>query len=53
MIPAERYLNELIGRCFVNGFIEDIQLLMNFINQYPDKCKNQEEIKLVCRHRHR
>ena len=41
MIPIERYLNTLIGRCFVNGLIEDYQLLMNFIFQYSDKCKNK------------
>ncbi len=41
MIPIERHLNNLIGRCFVNGLIEDFQLLMNFILQYPDKCKTK------------
>ncbi len=38
MTTMERYLNDLIGRCFVNGLIEDFQLLINIILQYPDKC---------------
>ncbi len=40
MTTIEKYLNQLIGRCFSYGLIEDFQLLMNFILQYPDKCKN-------------
>jgi len=39
MTTAEKYLNNLIGRCFINGVIEDFQLMMNFINQYPEKCE--------------
>ena len=41
MKQIERDLSNLIGRCFVNGLIEDFQLLMNFILQYPDKCKTK------------
>jgi len=40
MTTVEKYLNQLIGRCFSYGLIEDFQLLMNCILQYPDKCKN-------------
>ncbi|CAF5101162.1 unnamed protein product, partial [Rotaria sp. Silwood1] len=37
MTADEKYLSTLIGRCFINGLIEDFQLMMNFIIQYPNK----------------
>ena len=42
----DKYLNNLIGQCFVNGLIEDFQLMMNFIAQYPDKCKHDRFNKI-------
>ena len=38
MTATERYLNDLIGRCFVNGLIEDFQQMIEFLNQHSDKC---------------
>lgn len=43
MTSNDRYLNNLIGQCFISGFIENIQLMMNFLNQHPDKCKKEEK----------
>ncbi|CAF0945614.1 unnamed protein product [Adineta steineri] len=47
MTTIEKYLNNLIGRCFINGLIEDFKLLINFIIQYPDKCNHQHPLTLV------
>lgn len=38
MTAEEKHLNNLIGRCFMNGLIEDFELMMNFITQNPNKC---------------
>ena len=40
-------MNELIGRCFVNGLIEDFQSLMDFLLQHPEKCNHQHPLTLV------
>ncbi len=47
MTTDERDFNALIGRCFVNGLIEDFQLLINYILQYPEKSNYQHPLTLV------
>ncbi|CAF0759451.1 unnamed protein product [Rotaria sordida] len=47
MTADEKYLSNLIGRCFINGLIEDFELMMNFIIQYPNKCNYQHPLTLV------
>ncbi|CAF0814360.1 unnamed protein product [Adineta ricciae] len=47
MTASERYLNDLIGRCFVNGLIEDFQQMIKFLNQHADKYNYQHPLTLV------
>ena len=47
MTKNERYFNELIGRCFVNGLIEDFQRLIDYIVENPEKLNSQHPLTLV------
>ncbi|CAF3326176.1 unnamed protein product [Rotaria socialis] len=47
MKPEEKYFNNLIGRCFTNGLIEDFQLMVNFIMQQPNQCNHQHPLTLI------
>lgn len=44
---TEKFLNNLLARCFINGFIEDFQILQKYLLDNPNQCNYQHSLTLL------